>query len=391
MKIVNRRFPKSVQAGKPRLSKLKSNWSRLLIGDLFYSASRPLKLENEINYNLVTIKRSRGGVILRGIKKGNEIAVRNQFIVREGDFLISKRQIVHGACGFVTKEMDGAIVSNEYSILKCSDKIIPLFLNCLIYSVYFQQTCFHSSMGIHIEKMIFKLNAWYKWKINIPSIKEQEQFGTFILSVDTKINQLTKKKNLLEQYKKGIMKKLFSQEIRFKADDGGDYPDWVEKKLIDISVKKSSNISANTIRENNGDYKIYGASGYLQNVNFYREEKPYISMVKDGAGVGRTRLCEAKSSVLGTIDIIKPIIPNNLNFLYSLINQINFNKYITGSTIPHIYFKDYSQEKIKTPIPKEQQKIANFLSSIDNKISKTTQQLTQTQQFKKALLQKMFV
>lgn len=232
--------------------------------------------------------------------------------------------------------------------------------------------------------------------INVPIPEEQTRIATFLTAVDKRINLLQKKKAELECYKKGVMQKLFSVKpdgrplLRFKKDDANDFPDWEEKKLGEVCAKQSSNISANTLAENSGNYKIYGATGYLQNVDFYREEAPYISIVKDGAGVGRTLLCEAKSSVLGTLDIIKPKGNNNLNFIFSLLNRIRFAKYITGSTIPHIYYRDYSTEKVLIPKPEEQQKIANFLSSIDKSIEKLGNQIDESVLFKKGLLQKMF-
>jgi len=231
----------------------------------------------------------------------------------------------------------------------------------------------------------------HKTPVSFPEIEEQQKIASFLSSVDKKIALLQQKKTLLEHYKKGVMQQIFSQQLRFKDDDGNDFADWEKKKLGDIATKESSNISANKIEENIGDYKIYGASGLLKNIDFYREENPYISIVKDGAGVGRTLLCDAKSSVLGTLDIIKPRINANLYFIYSLLNNIDFTKYITGSTIPHIYFKDYSKEKIKIPSIKEQTKIANFLSAIDDKIQLVAESIEATQQFKKGLLQQMFV
>jgi type I restriction enzyme, S subunit len=102
-------------------------------------------------------------------------------------------------------------------------------------------------------------------------------------------------------------------------------------------------------------------------------------------------LCKPFSSVLGTLDIIKTKTNNNLYFLFLTLKRINFNKYITGSTIPHIYFKDYSKEKINIPSIKEQLKIANILSAIDTKIEQVNTQLEKTKAFKKGLLQQMFV
>ncbi|WP_046744908.1 restriction endonuclease subunit S [Kordia zhangzhouensis] len=230
-----------------------------------------------------------------------------------------------------------------------------------------------------------------KIKLHIPSLKEQKKIASFLSSVDTKLNLLQQKKERLEQYKKGVMQQIFSQQLRFTDDDGSSFADWEEKRLGDIAVKESSNISANSIEENTGNYKIYGASGFIKKIDFYLQEQPYISIVKDGAGVGRTLLCDAESSVLGTLDVIKPKVNANLYFIYSLLNNINFTKYIIGSTIPHIYFKDYSKEKIQIPSLKEQTKIATFLSAIDNKIALVAIQIENTQQFKKGLLQQMFV
>lgn len=230
-----------------------------------------------------------------------------------------------------------------------------------------------------------------KISILVPTLDEQQKIASFFSAVDSKIDQLTRKKELLKQYKKGVMQKIFSQELQFKADDGSEFPEWEEKLLKDVATKKSSNISANKIEENFGDYIIYGASGILKKVDFFEESEDYISIVKDGAGVGRIFYCKGKSSVLGTMDIIKPKSELHTYFLYCLLENIDFVKYVTGSTIPHIYFKDYSNEKCEIPSFNEQTKIANFLSVIDTKIDLVTKQLDEAKNFKKGLLQQMFV
>jgi type I restriction enzyme S subunit len=226
---------------------------------------------------------------------------------------------------------------------------------------------------------------------NTPSLPEQQKIASFLSAVDEKIKQISRKKELLEQYKKGLMQQLFSGKLRFKDENGNDYADWEEKKLGAVATKKSSNISANKIEENFGDFIIYGASGVLKKVDFYKEENDYVSIVKDGAGVGRLLYCKGKSSVLGTMEIISPKQNIDTYFLYCLLSNIDFVKYVTGSTIPHIYFKDYSGELCRIPSISEQRKIAVFLSSIDIKIESTKQQIIQTQNFKKGLLQQMFV
>ncbi|MCW3789249.1 restriction endonuclease subunit S [Plebeiibacterium sediminum] len=228
-------------------------------------------------------------------------------------------------------------------------------------------------------------------KIKTPSLSEQIKLANFLVVIDKRIQTQNKIIEHQESLMKGMMQQIFSQQLRLKNNSGENYPDWEDKKLKDLCEKGTSNISANSLESNSGEYKIYGATGFLQNVNFYQEEEAYISIVKDGAGAGRTLICEAKSSVLGTLDKIKPKNNNNMYFLYLLLKTISFEKYITGSTIPHIYFRDYGNEKIKQPCIEEQTKIACFLSNLDEKLEKEKQILAQYKQQKKHLLQNLFV
>ncbi len=221
--------------------------------------------------------------------------------------------------------------------------------------------------------------------------KEQQKIATFLSAVDQKIQLLQRKKELLEQYKKGVMQKLFSQEIRFKDEDGNDYPDWEKKKFGDIAGKQSSNISAISIRGENGNYPVYGASGYIQNIDQYQHVGHYIAIVKDGAGVGRTFLCPPMSSVLGTLDTIHAKGDNSLGFIFRVLERLNFRRFVTGSTIPHIYFRDYSKELINVPVPKEQRKISLAIGQLDHKIASLTKVLLGFERFKRGLLQQMFV
>lgn len=227
--------------------------------------------------------------------------------------------------------------------------------------------------------------------ITLPTLPEQQKIATFLTAVDEKLQALKQKKSLLEQYKKGVMQKIFSQELRFKDDNGNEFADWEQKTLREVADKKSSNISANKIEENFGEYTIYGASGVLKKVDFYKEENDYISIVKDGAGVGRLLFCKGKSSVLGTMEIIRPKEGLHTYYLYCLLSNIDFVKYVTGSTIPHIYFKDYSNELCGIPCLEEQTKIATFLSTIDEKINQCQAKITNTEVWKRGLLQGMFV
>ena len=139
-----------------------------------------------------------------------------------------------------------------------------------------------------------------------------------------------------------------------------------------------------------GKYYLYDANKLIGFTNEYLCDRDYISIIKDGSGVGRTRYMNAYNNIIGTMGCIVP--NNNINsyFLYSLINNINFKQYIKGATIPHIYYSDYSKHIVFMPPLKEQEKIADFLSSLDELIIKKTNKLKLLCDYKKGLLQQLF-
>ena len=138
--------------------------------------------------------------------------------------------------------------------------------------------------------------------------------------------------------------------------------------LGEVCTKGSSNIAQKDIEQNNGSYGIYGASGYIKDVDFYHQDKPYIAVVKDGAGIGRTMLLPEKTSIIGTMQYLIPNDDVCVEYLYYAVTYMNLAKYFSGATIPHIYFKDYQKEKLPLLTIEEQRKIADNLRQIDRLI-----------------------
>ena len=226
------------------------------------------------------------------------------------------------------------------------------------------------------------------YEFRIPKIEEQQKIGDFFTLLDKRIEQQEQKIALLKDYKKAMMQKIFSQKIRFKDDNGNDYPDWEEKKLGKICRVKSSQLTNNVVEEI-GKYPVYGANsivGYTENY----EVNKYVSIVKDGAGVGRIAFINNKSSVLGTLQYLIGI-EITTEFLYVLLNNVNFKLYQTGTTIPHIYFKDYSKMIIDIPCQLEQEKISSFLFAMDLNLENQEAILNNLKEQKQGLLRKMFV
>jgi type I restriction enzyme S subunit len=209
-------FPASVQAGIPLLPSAPSGWRRVQLREHLTEVRRPVDLKDEDTYTLVTVKRSRAGVVLRNVLRGSAVKTATQFHVRSGDFLISKRQIVHGACGIVPPELDGAVVSNEYAVLNTDGEIDLKFLRYLSETRYFQQTCFHSSIGVHVEKMLFKTDHWCRWPFNIPSLEQQRRIVEILDTAGRELDALSRQVNTLKREKAALMSQILTGKRRVK-------------------------------------------------------------------------------------------------------------------------------------------------------------------------------
>lgn len=162
-------------------------------------------------------------------------------------------------------------------------------------------------------------------------------------------------------------------------------------KLEDICSSASSNISQKDIENVDGEYPIYGASGFIKNINFYKFDKESIAIVKDGAGIGKTFILPKKSSVIGTMQYIVPNENVDIRYLYYAIKALDLTKYRTGVTIPHIYFKDYKKEEILLPdLKKEQKRIVAILDKVQEVMDIKKNQIEELDEFIKSQFVEMF-
>ena len=161
-------------------------------------------------------------------------------------------------------------------------------------------------------------------------------------------------------------------------------------RLGDVCEKGSSNIAQKDLEGHDGDYPIYGASGFIKNVDFFKQNKEYIAVVKDGAGIGRVMKLPAKSSIIGTLQYIIPCGGIDIGYLAFAMENMNLAKYFSGATIPHIYFKDYSKEKLLLPPLPEQRHIAAVLDKVSELIALRKRQLDLLDEMVKARFVEMF-
>ena len=139
-------------------------------------------------------------------------------------------------------------------------------------------------------------------------------------------------------------------------------------ELGELCDKGTSNLAQKDLLIDSGRYPVYGAAGEITKVDFYQQSKPYLGIVKDGAGVGRVMRLPSNSSVIGTLQYIFPKENVDIKYLYYLIKYLDLGKSNTGATIPHIYFKDYKKRKVRAKSYNEQKYIGKIFELIEENL-----------------------
>lgn len=246
-----------------------------------------------------------------------------------------------------------------------------------------------------------------------PKLLEQKKIASFLSSVDDKISQLEKKKTLLETYKRGIMQKIFSQELRFKDENGQEFPEWEEKKLSQVVTFRRGSFPQpyglpEWYDDENGFpfVQVYDVADNFRLKDTTKRRITDLAKAKSvfvpkgsivltiQGSIGRIAITQYDSCVDRTLLIFKEFKLEMDKVFFSYVTHLLFEiekRKAPGGTIKTITKEKLSSFLIKVPTLNEQKKIASFLSSIDNKIEITSTQLDKTREFKKGLLQQMFV
>ncbi len=312
----------------------------------------------------------------------------NQYL-QEGDLIIADASEDYADIGkaIEVKDInDEKVLAGLHTILARDEKNITIngFKGYLFLTEDLKTNIKRIANGISV--LGISKNNLSKLTVNIPNKNEQQKIVDFISSIDKKIELLEDKHTYYQDFKKYLMQQIFAQKLRFDFDD-----EWKQYKLKDLLTVKSSSISINQLEDNTGEYPLYGASGFLKNIDFCEMETDYISIVKDGSGVGNLSYHEKNSSIVNTSQYLLPKKDFDIHFLYYQLQTLNLLKYVNGSSIPHIYFKDYCIEKVTVPSLPEQQKIGKLFVDTDKTIENIDNCIQVTQEFKKSLLQQMFV
>lgn len=361
-----------------------ADWHIQKINRWIALAERPITLENDKKYRLVTVRRGFGGIDLRGESLGKDILVKNYFRVFHRDFLISKRQIAHGACGIVTKFLDGAVVSNEYNVFVPKPGTDIEMFNLMMQLPHYTRLFYLMSDGIHIEKLLFKTQDWMKRQLAMPPIAEQKKIAA-ILTTQDKVIEL-KEKRLTEKLrqKKYLMQQLLTGRKRlpgfnktWNTVELGEIFDYIQPTKYLVKTTDYDNAYKTPVLTAGKTFIL----GYTSETKDVYTNVPVVIFDDFTTATQYVDFpFKVKSSALKILAVKDGF---NIFFAYEAMQLIRF---AVGGHERH-WISQYSCLTIDVPEIGEQSAIAQVLSTADREISLLRQDIEQEKQKKKALMQ----
>lgn len=380
------------------------NWEEYKLSQLLEVVERPVNMVDDQEYDLITIKRNFGGIESRGKFTGEKILVKSQFEIRERDFIISKRQIVHGACAVVPKKYEGATVSNEYDVMNCNNRLLPLFFDYYVQLPFMRRYFYIASDGVHVEKLRFKTDDWLRQKIRVPSIIEQQNIASILAASDKAIRL---KEHLIvekKQQKKWLMQNLLTGKKRLI----GFKDEWQKIRLGEVCKNVfgggtpsrniehyyKGNIPWVSVKDLDGAKQKYDS---FEHISLDAVQKSASKIIPKGNLIVSTRMGLGRGFI-NMVDMainqdMKGIILDgtliSTEFVYYCFIELgsDLERLGNGSTVKGIDLQTLLNMIINLPPLPEQTAIAEILSTADHEIDLHEKQLKELKKQKKALMQ----
>lgn len=381
------------------------DWASKKIGQWLKLAERSIVLQDEEEYQLVTIRRGFGGVDSRGSFLGKNVLVKNYFIVKTGDFIISKRQIAHGACGIVPPELDGAVVSNEYNVFLPQDGTNIQMFNLMMQLPHYKRLFYLMSDGVHIEKLLFKTQDWMKRTLAMPLLKEQKKIAEILSTQDKAIELQGRKIEELKRFKKGCLEKMFprkGQKVPEKRFPGFT-DDWEQRKLGGVTTSYSGGTPTVGVKEyydgqipfirsaeiNSESTELFISEKGLNVSSARLVSKGDILYALYGATSGEVGRARLEGAINQAILAIKPMDNYDAEYLSQWLRKSKQNiveTYLQGGQ-GNLSGAIVKELIVDFPSYNEQQIIGQYFANLDRLITLHQRKLEEMKNQKKALMQ----
>lgn len=326
---------------------------------------------------------------------------KNEFAYNHGASKMKPYGVCYRLC-----ESDEARVPYVYHTFRFISEIEDFWNYALNTSKMDRQLKKIVSSGARMDGLLnIGYDAYMSVSVMVPSLPEQQKIADFLSTIDTIIEKQQATVLAWEERKKGVMQKLFSQEVRFKADDGSDFPDWEEKRLGDVFEERtersvggeellSVTISQGVIRQSDSDKRNNSSENKSNYKVVKKNDLAYNTM---RMWQGAEGVSDFDGIVSPAYTVVTPLDGNNGKYFEIFFKQISmlhlFQRYSQGLTSDtwNLKFPSFAKIKCCVPCEKEQNKIVNCIVLLDTVIQKQKETLEKWQELKKGLLQQMFV
>ena len=365
-----------------RFPDFNGEWIKKKLGELSIINPTTFKLPDKFIYiDLESV--TNGQLIKEEVVFKSEAPSRAQRVLERDDILFQMVRPYQKNNLYFDKNGD-YVASTGYAQIKTkqSSRFLYQYLHLKKFVDEVIERCTGTSYPAINSKDLAKINIRY------PSLPEQQKIASFFTAIDQKIFQLKRNKTLLEQYKNGVMQKIFSQEIRFRDDNGQEFPKWEKKKLKDVAEIKYGKDQKGIACEN-GQYPILGTGGVMGRTNEFLSDKPSVLIGRKGT-IDKPFFIDTPFWTVDTLFYTIVLSNVNAKWLYYNLIKVDWYKYNEASGVPSLSTSTINKIPINLPSIGEQTRIANFLSAIDDKINCTQKQIEKAGVWKKGLMQQMF-
>lgn len=403
------------QIPKLRFPEFKEAWNKKKLGEI---AIRVTTKNNSNDVKNVFTNSAVQGIVNQRDFFDKDIANQNNllnyYVVEKDDFIYNPRISNYAPVGPISRNHIGqGVMSPLYSVFKFKTGDLDFIETYFSTTLWYEYLESIANYGARFDRMNITVKDFYEMPLPFPSLPEQTRIASFFSAIDEKIKLETQRISALKQYKKGVMQKLFSQELRFKDENGKEFPDWEVKKLGEIAIFRRGSfpqpyglpkwyddengmpfiqvfdVDDNMLLKANTKNKI-SKLGALQSV-FVKKGTLVITIQ---GSIGRIAKTQYDAYIDRTLLIFQsyklPINVDYFKFVLFLLFEIEKTK-APGGTIKTITKEVLTDFTVPIPTLPEQTKIANFLSAIDDKIDLSENKINKMQAYKKGLLQNMFV
>ena len=383
---------------KLRFKEFTGEWEEKLIGDCFVKINDRNKTKS---INNIISNTAKYGLVKQEEYFDKDIAIQenteNYYVIDKGDFVYNPRKSVEAPYGPIRLYQleETGIVSPLYLCFRSKNKLFDYFYNYFFQSSKWYRYIYRNGdSGARADRVNIKDEVFFSLNTFLPILDEQEKIVDFLNIVCRKINNQQAIVESLEKQKKGLMQKIFSQELRFKDDDGKEFPDW-EEKLIKEVCSISTGKSNTQDKVDDGVYPFYVRSSVVEKSDKYLYDEEAVLTVGDGVGTGKIyHYVNGKYDLHQRVYRMYDFVGVSAKYFYFYFSSHFYDrvsKMSAKNSIDSVRLNMIADMRISVPCMGEQTKIVEVLTGVERQLNISKEVLEHWRQIKKGLLQQMFV